>query len=267
MIAQRQHVATVSQVPTQSRPLLQRKCACGGTAGPAGECESCREKRLAAERDARNQDQAIPALPPIVRDVVSESGQPLDAQTRGFMEPRFGHDFGHVRVHNDAKAADSARAVNALAYTVGRNVVFGANEFAPTTRQGCELLAHELAHTVQQRGATGEAPPVAEGSSLESGAQAAGRAAANGRAVAQPLGRSGVAVARAKASPEYYDDAELGREIAKYTEKLKTSSYPGRSGDADWLEQLKATQKQRASVKQVTAAPKKPPKPASWRLI
>jgi len=69
------------------------------------------------------------------------------------MESRFGYDFGDVRVHTDARANESARAVNALAYTVGRDVVFGANQFAPSTQLGRRLLAHELAHTIQQTGA------------------------------------------------------------------------------------------------------------------
>jgi hypothetical protein len=68
------------------------------------------------------------------------------------MESRFGHDFSGVRVHTDAKAASSARAVNALAYTVGRDIVFGAGQYAPHASTGQELLAHELAHTVQQGG-------------------------------------------------------------------------------------------------------------------
>ena len=88
--------------------------------------------------------------PPIVHDVVGSSGQPLDAGTRAFMEPRFGHDFSKVRVHTDAKAADSARAVQARAYTVGRNVVFGAGKYGPGTQAGRGLLGHELAHVVQQ---------------------------------------------------------------------------------------------------------------------
>src|ERR1041385_5790965 len=66
--------------------------------------------------------------PPIVHEVLRSPGQPLDASTRAFMEPRFGRDFGDVRVHTDGKAAESARAVNARAYTVGNNVVFGAGQ-------------------------------------------------------------------------------------------------------------------------------------------
>ncbi|MGB9632210.1 MAG: DUF4157 domain-containing protein [Chloroflexaceae bacterium] len=89
-------------------------------------------------------------MPPIVHEVLRSPGQPLDAETRAFMEPRFGHDFSRVRVHTDARAAESARAVNALAYTVGRDVVFGAGQYAPGASAGRRLLAHELAHVVQQ---------------------------------------------------------------------------------------------------------------------
>jgi hypothetical protein len=72
------------------------------------------------------------------------------------MEPRFGHDFGEVRVHSDEKAAESARTLNALAYTVGRDVVFGTRQYAPETGTGRRLLAHELMHVVQQgQGAPG----------------------------------------------------------------------------------------------------------------
>jgi hypothetical protein len=83
--------------------------------------------------------------------VLRSPGQPLDAETRAFMEPRFGHDFKNVRIHTDARAAESATAVNALAYTVGRDVVLGAGQYAPTTRRGQRLLAHELSHVEQQQ--------------------------------------------------------------------------------------------------------------------
>jgi hypothetical protein len=74
------------------------------------------------------------------------------------MEPRFGHDFGNVRVHADAKAAESARAVNALAYTVGRDVVFGGGQHIPGTAMGRRLMAHELMHVIQQRSASSSRP-------------------------------------------------------------------------------------------------------------
>lgn len=88
--------------------------------------------------------------PPIVHDVLNSSGQRLDAATRSFMEPRFGRDLSSVRIHTDRQAAESARAVNARAYTVGNSVVFGRGEYAPQSAEGRRLLAHELAHTMQQ---------------------------------------------------------------------------------------------------------------------
>jgi hypothetical protein len=128
---------------------VQRKCACGGTAGPDGECTQCRMKRLTLQR--RPTSQAEPdTVPPIVHDALRSPGQPLDTATRDFMESRFGRDFGEVRIHTDAEAAESARAVNALAYTVGRNVVFGAGQHSPKSAVGRRLLAHELTHVVQQ---------------------------------------------------------------------------------------------------------------------
>jgi hypothetical protein len=115
------------------------------------ECAECRKKRLGTLQRAAVNPSPVNEVPPIVHEVLHTPGQPLDAQTRAFMEPRFGHDFSQVRVHTDAKAAESARAVNALAYTVGRDVVFGVGQYSPGTSDGKRLLAHELTHLVQQR--------------------------------------------------------------------------------------------------------------------
>ncbi|MDP8993221.1 MAG: DUF4157 domain-containing protein [Actinomycetota bacterium] len=92
-----------------------------------------------------------------MREVLQSPGQPLDRQTRAFMEPRFGHDFSRVRVHTDRKAAESARAVDALAYTAGAHVVFGPGSYEPQVERGRRLLAHELAHVALQPSA-GEPP-------------------------------------------------------------------------------------------------------------
>ncbi len=89
------------------------------------------------------------AVPGIVHDVVGSPGTPLDRQTRTFFEPRFGADLSQVRVHADDRAAASADAVNAKAYTLGNNIAFAAGQFAPNTGGGRRLLAHELAHVVQ----------------------------------------------------------------------------------------------------------------------
>lgn len=133
--------------------LLQRKCACGGTPDSTGECAECRKKKLQRKPgDAGHGRWSDSLVPPVVHEVLRSSGQPLDAPTRAFMESRFGHDFSQVRVHTDERAARSARAVHALAYTVGREVVFGAGQYAPERAAGRRLLAHELTHVVQQAG-------------------------------------------------------------------------------------------------------------------
>jgi hypothetical protein len=88
-----------------------------------------------------------------VREALRSPGQPLDSQARALMEPRFRHDFSTVRVHTDGKAAESARSMNAVAYTVGNDVVFGTGRYTPQTTDGQQLLAHELTHVVQQRAA------------------------------------------------------------------------------------------------------------------
>lgn len=94
----------------------------------------------------------VTRVSPVVRDVLQSPGQPLEAETRAFMESRFDHDFSGVRVHSDERAAESARAVNAHAYTVGEDVVFGAGQYNTRTAAGTWLLAHELAHVAQQGG-------------------------------------------------------------------------------------------------------------------
>ena len=173
--------------------ILQRKC------------DKCQEDEKLLQRSAVGS--APETVPPIVHEVLRSPGQPLDAETRAFMEPRFGnafswapvqadtpkhsdrlsisqaedryeheaesaaeqvmrvptpsaasrlrdfsdYNFSQVRVHTDAQAAESARAVNALAYTVGHNIAFGAGQYEPETSKGRSLLAHELVHVIRHR--------------------------------------------------------------------------------------------------------------------
>ncbi len=204
--------------------VLQRKCACGGTPGPTGECAACQRKRLLgqpkltvnqpgdryeqeADRVAehvmrmpepRLQRQDIPeeeeeeegaigtgerggmvqtkvdkpadgskaviqrhtdsaggsAISPGLEayvDALQSGGTPLPETVRSFFEPRFGHDFSRVRIHADRRADEAARAVNARAFTSGRDIVFAAGQYAPDAQAGQRLLAHELTHVVQQR--------------------------------------------------------------------------------------------------------------------
>jgi hypothetical protein len=95
----------------------------------------------------------------LIGDTLQAPGRPLDVSTRAFMEPRFGYSFGQVRVHTDARAADSARAVSARAYTLGNDIVFAESQYKPNTEQGRRLLAHELVHTVQQGAIRAKAQP------------------------------------------------------------------------------------------------------------
>lgn len=197
-------VQTTAKAPssTSSGFVLQRQCACGGSAGFSGECQQCKSNKLLGkplqrklainepgdqyeqeadrvaeqmmrmpdgESTKQRRDIASPLVPrrmsgdgttgaqapPLVHDVLNSPGRPLDAATRAFFEPRFGHDFSQVRVHAGARAEQSARAVNAYAYTVGRNIVFEAGRFAPETTAGRQLLAHELTHVVQQSSSDG----------------------------------------------------------------------------------------------------------------
>ena len=138
---------------------LQRKCSCGAPGGSGGECEQCKQEKkekTLQRKDAGPVQSGI--APPIVHEVLNSPGQPLDRATRDFFEPRFGqivphYDFSPVRIHASQAAAASARAVNALAYTVGRDMVFGAGQYTPNTAEGRRLIAHELMHVIQQAAA------------------------------------------------------------------------------------------------------------------
>ena len=152
--------AEASVRPTPWGPSLRRRCACGGTPGPSGECAACRARRLARSPATPEARKTVPA---IVHEVLRSPGRPLSAATRAVMEPRLGHDFGRVRVHVDDRADASARAVNALAYTVGHHVVFGAGQYVPGTAAGRRLLAHELTHVAQQPDVAGPGPLALDG--------------------------------------------------------------------------------------------------------
>jgi len=161
------------------RPPRVRQADSGPAAGPAGPASErgsplgaadvLRLQRLAgnsgvsallADREATDQDGV--ASP--VREVVgSGGGNALDDATRTDMEARLGHDFGDVRVHTDTRATESARSVNAHAYTVGNDIVFQRDRYAPGTDEGREMLAHELTHVVQQRSGPVDGTPAPGG--------------------------------------------------------------------------------------------------------
>lgn len=117
---------------------------------PEEEEEMVQRKEIANQVLSSEQKSEFSEIPPIVHEVLNSSGQSLDSGTRTFMESRFGHDFSQVRVHTDAKAAESARAVNAQAFTVKQSIVFGDGQYVPSTASGKRVLAHELVHVTQQ---------------------------------------------------------------------------------------------------------------------
>jgi hypothetical protein len=132
------------------------------------------------------------SVPPVVAEVLkSGGGQPLDPSTREFMGSRFGRDFNQVRVHTDPRAAESADALDAAAYTVGQDLVFGVRQYQPETTLGKRLLAHELAHVVQQAQATREMDEIGQaGDQYERTADATARAVLHGVTTpAQPVSR------------------------------------------------------------------------------
>jgi uncharacterized protein DUF4157 len=138
------------QVMRMPERQIQRACPCDGG------CPKC-QKQPASQGYVGLQTKPIQAsgvgltaVPPPVSEVLRSTGQSLDVATSSFMEPRFGHDFSSVRIHSDSRAAQAARSVNALAYTLGTNVVFGAGQYQPETNIGRRLLAHELTHVIQQ---------------------------------------------------------------------------------------------------------------------
>lgn len=179
---------------THAGLLLQRKCACGSpTSSLTGECAECKSKKrsqtklsigasndpLEQEADrvadqvlAKPENPALSGAPPRIQRFMGQSsavagtapasvdrglaspGRPLEPALRQDMEQRFGHDFSQVRVHSGAEAERSVQDVNANAYTVGHNVVFGSGRFVPENREGRRLIAHELTHVMQQVGGT-----------------------------------------------------------------------------------------------------------------
>jgi outer membrane protein OmpA-like peptidoglycan-associated protein len=136
-----------------SSPTLRRKCSCEGSGQSCPACEQEKKENTTKDQVPRKAVGAVTSTeaPAIVHEVLSSAGQPLDPAGRSFMELRFGHDFSKVRVHIDNRADDSALEVNAVAYTVGNHIIFRAGQYNPSTAKGRHLLAHELAHTVQQQ--------------------------------------------------------------------------------------------------------------------
>ena len=106
----------------------------------------------------RKENQANPANEPLQIQAKLTEGQPLDGSAKSRMGAAFGHDFSNVRIHTDGNAAGLSNQLNARAFTIGTDIAFGAGEYQPGTMIGDALIAHELAHVVQQSGGSEHAP-------------------------------------------------------------------------------------------------------------
>lgn len=185
--------------PAAAPPQISRKCTA---------CEA--EEEQLQKKATESSQAALGEAPASVHQVLRSPGRPLDAATRAYFEPRFGCDFSGVRVHTDARAAASAAAVQARAYTVGSNIAFGADEYAPATTQGRRLLAHELAHTVQQRRGGGRTLSPDTNVSLEASAEAAASPVTRGDHLTAALPAAGIGLAR-----QPTDDDERAKAVAE----------------------------------------------------
>jgi hypothetical protein len=150
------HVADAVMSSANLSAPLSPALRVGASAAVQRKCAAC-EKEEDNKQQTIQRKEASPVQPTIVTPIVGKAlaspGRPLDPGTRCFMEDRFRHDFSDVRVHTDQIAVDSTESINALAYTVGRDVVFGAGQYNPGSATGKRLLAHELTHVIQQNSA------------------------------------------------------------------------------------------------------------------
>ena len=194
-------------------PLLQRK----SVRGCCVQCGATQQSELQRRSTGGDRRGAISSVTP---DVPGSSGSALDPGLQTVMGARFSHDFSTVRIHNDTRAAESARALNALAYTVGNNVVFAAGRYAPGTSTGRSLIAHELAHVVQQAGGNGgiDGSSVAGSSALEASAAAAADAALAGRPATVSAAPAGV----------------VQRRAAPFIKKVTVHLAPAQSAELEW---------------------------------
>jgi hypothetical protein len=159
------HAGLAAKALEQSRPGALDRPAVVHLQASAGNASV---SRLLADEDG----------PSKVKSVVgSGGGERMDPTTAQLMEERFGEDFGDVRIHRDSRASESARAVNAHAYTVGRDIVFQSGRYDPSSPAGQRTLAHELTHVVQQRSGPVHGTPIGGGMSVSDPSDAFERAA------------------------------------------------------------------------------------------
>ncbi len=194
-------------------------------------CPECRleeeeeKKTLQAKEISGSTPKVTPELESRI-SAIRGGGQLLPDSTRAFFEPRFGHDFSGVRVHSGAAAVQSARDVNARAYTVGSDIVFGAGQLTPGTHEGRRLIAHELTHVVQQ--SQGGLPPVAPRVTHEADAARAPEASVSGGTLVQISAATGVELTRD-------EDPEVEKALGGLKEQEVPSGQPAKPAAQDAL--------------------------------
>ncbi|MDR3676856.1 MAG: DUF4157 domain-containing protein [Acidobacteriota bacterium] len=240
----------------QAPPQISRKAVLSSRAGP--------ESSLSTAQNSGG------AAPGIVHQVLRGPGQPMDAELRAFMEPRFRQDFGQIRIHTDTTAAQSAKELNARAYTAGKSIVFAEGEFAPRSAGGRSLLAHELVHALQQGGQPQliQRAPANYGSSAQVGAQQ-GPAATKAKPQLTVDDAMGFLVTFRYSSPEQFldflvkDEGQLYPFLKRFGFKgswVKSEDYL-KDFDAAAAKWGKADVYRRKAARAPRAAP--PPKPKS----
>lgn len=189
-----------------SSTLPQRRSV--GSGGARGACGTCPQTKIRTATGA--------AVAGPVHEVLRSPGTPLGSGVRGFMQARFGHDFGRVRIHTDDTAAASARAIGALAYTVDQHVVFATGQYAPESRRGRAILAHELAHVVQQSRTDPRAPLAQAGNTAryEREAGATARLVCAGNDVRVRERAANRCVMKVDLSAQFLNDADIDPKVA-----------------------------------------------------
>ena len=204
-------------------------------------------------------------VPPIVHQVLRSPGQPLDPTTRNSMEARFGRDLSQVRVHTDTRAGESAQAINARAYTAGRDIVFGTGHYAPKTGVGESLLAHELTHALQQQQGAAQAhcqPKIHDTPGLEAEARRMATGPdADGAAVAVS-GKSNYAVQRSPVYVHLLSGRQVSQRDIRRRKKKIISLFDRHSVHLDktWLVEKRYKRGSRALLLRWQSAWGKPPR-------
>jgi hypothetical protein len=226
--------------PVASRILPSREPGPDLDHSAASASSSKSEAQVRIQKKSANENESEIAVPPIVPEVLHSPGQPLDPALRGFMESRFGHDFSRVRIHSDTRAAESARVVNAIAYTGGYDVAFGQGRYEPASTEGRRLLAHELTHVVQQRAGAYPKDGVGEaGDAYERHADKVAGMVVEGRSAGPLLNAYGSAPAGGRATGSVVQRQADGHEFGDIYKMVPDATYVAGSSSRDIENRLK----------------------------